>query len=200
MLENRIEKIPVDIKNNKRVVKFNIPEDYASYLSGNGEGCFGYIEDEETYEKYDKDEGMYAVILMHNCWEYSALEKGTVCLVEARKGKRPVVIWDWLMDEVYSEYCEDIIDTLEEDDDVKISLEYNSKNRMFNVKVVYPNGNVFVDFITNEEVQDGLDEMNEDEEMEEEPSFDLSLLCAVGWRIDKFRNDGYKINWLDEEE
>ena len=45
-LINKANIVPKDLKGNKRVVKFNIPEDFSSYESGNGEGCFGYIEDD----------------------------------------------------------------------------------------------------------------------------------------------------------
>lgn len=199
MLENKIEKIPCDTKDNKQIIKFNIPENYECYLSGNGEGCFGYIEDEETYNKYDKDDGQYNVILMHGCWEYPILEKGTVCLVEARTGHRPVVNWEWLQNEIREDYCADIIECLQEDDDVEISLEYNQEYKGFDLTVKYSNDCTLIDFIVDEEVNDCL-EYNIKNEPNEEHTFDSTLLACVGWRIDKFREDNYYANWLEDEE
>jgi len=96
-LINKANIVPKDLKGNKRVVKFNIPEDFSSYESGNGEGCFGYIEDDETIDQYDKGIGRFDIILLNDCWEYPILKYGTVCLVEGRGAdKRPVVKWKWL--------------------------------------------------------------------------------------------------------
>lgn len=97
ILENKVNIIPEDLKGNKRVVKFNIPENHSSYITGNGEGCFGYIEDDETLDQYNKGIGQFKIILLNDCWEYPVLEYGTVCEVEGRGAdKRPIVNWKWL--------------------------------------------------------------------------------------------------------
>lgn len=99
-LINKKNAIPEDLKGNKRLIKFNIPESENYYLSGNGEGCWGYIEDDITYEMYDKGIGEFDVILLNDCWEYPCLVYGTVCQVEGRGDRRPVVKWDWLKEHV----------------------------------------------------------------------------------------------------
>jgi hypothetical protein len=100
MLINKTEIIPANLEScHNSVIKFNIPESEQSYISGNGEGCWGYIEDSETYEKYTKGTGEFEVILLNDCWEYPALTYGTVCQVEGRgEDYRPVAKWDWLQE------------------------------------------------------------------------------------------------------
>ena len=100
MLENKANIVPEDLKGNKRLVKFNIPENLSSYKSGNGEGCWGYIEDDETYDQYDKGVGQFNIILLNDCWEYPVLKYGTVCLVDGLGDKRPVVNWKWLKEAI----------------------------------------------------------------------------------------------------
>jgi hypothetical protein len=81
---------------NKKVVKFNIPEDYDNYVRGNGEGCWGYIENDDIYRMYNEGKGEFEIILLTDCFEYPELKWGTVCLVEGRGDNRPIVKWDWL--------------------------------------------------------------------------------------------------------
>jgi hypothetical protein len=96
-LVNKKDILPEQIeKSDRKLIKFNIPENHNSYETGNGEGCWGYIEEDRALEQYENDIGEYNVILLNNCWEYPTLTYGTVCHVEARRDKRPVVKWDWL--------------------------------------------------------------------------------------------------------
>ena len=100
MLVNKGNIVHEDLKGNDRLVKFNIPENFSSYQSGNGEGCWGYIENDEIYKKWDEGNEDYEIILLNDCWEYPELGWGTVCQVEGRGNKRPVVKWDWLKEHV----------------------------------------------------------------------------------------------------
>jgi len=63
--------------------------------------------------------------------------------------------------------------------------------------ICYENGSVLKDFICQEEINDGLEDMKK-EESNSKYKEDDSLLCAVGWRLDKYRDDGYKADWLEE--
>jgi hypothetical protein len=63
--------------------------------------------------------------------------------------------------------------------------------------VCYENGNVLKDYISQEEIIDGLEDMRK-ENPKDNFKEDDALLCAVGWRLDKFRDDGYKASWLEE--
>jgi hypothetical protein len=94
-LQNKESLIPENLDNNPRVIKVNIPESYKYYQSGNGEGCFGYIETEEDYKKYDIGEGLFEVILLNSCWEYPELVYGSVIVAEGRGDNRPVMNWEW---------------------------------------------------------------------------------------------------------
>jgi hypothetical protein len=101
MLVNKGDLVPKNLEGNKRVVKFNVPEDYQNYLTGNGEGCWGYIENDEIYKMYDEGKGEFEIILLNGCWEYPELVWGIACLVEGKgSDNRPVVKWDWLKENV----------------------------------------------------------------------------------------------------
>ena len=63
--------------------------------------------------------------------------------------------------------------------------------------VCYENGKVLKDYICLEEVLDGLEDMRK-EEPNEDYEEGSALLCAVGWRLDNFRDDGYKADWIEE--
>ena len=96
MLVNKIECVPETLEGNPRVMKFNIPEDIEGYQRGNGEGVWGYIENESALEQYDKGIGEFSVILLNDTIYHPILEYGIVCVVEGRGQNRPIVNWDWL--------------------------------------------------------------------------------------------------------
>lgn len=74
-----------------RVVKVNIPEDWQSHRSGNGEGMWGYIRHEADLEKYDKGEGEFEVILLNTSIYWPQMLWGRVIKAEGRGGSRPVI-------------------------------------------------------------------------------------------------------------
>ena len=96
ILTNRKDAIPKNLESSKQVIKFNIPETKHSYVRGNGEGCWGYIEN-ETLDQYSDGIGDFDVILLNDSCYHPDLTYGTVVVVEGRgKTFRPVVKWDWL--------------------------------------------------------------------------------------------------------
>jgi hypothetical protein len=87
----------------------------------------------------------------------------------------------------------------------RISEEFTEEDRQIQLKVdrdlegywlfcAYTDGKMFSDFICQEEVEDCARE-NEEYPNDEE----MALLCCVGWRVDGFKNQGYKGDWLYKE-
>jgi hypothetical protein len=94
--------------------------------------------------------------------------------------------------------------------DVEMFFEQDEKNLNRNTNIMvkfdedgyclmacYENGKVLKDYISQEEINDGLEDMRK-ENPNDNFKEDDSLLCAVGWRLDKFRDDGYKACWLED--
>ena len=80
-------------------IKVNLPNNEANYLSGNGEGCFALV-DEKTKIDYDNDKKGkgYTAILDNDSIYYPGLMAGTEIPIEMRGKNRPVVPYQWLVE------------------------------------------------------------------------------------------------------
>lgn len=79
--------------------KVNLPDSEKSYLSGNGEGVW-VICDDETRKAYNQDEEgtTYKVTLDNDSTYYPKLRWGTEIPIEMRGVNRPIVPYQWLID------------------------------------------------------------------------------------------------------
>lgn len=80
-------------------IKVNLPSNKGNYKSGNGEGCWALVDD-ETKEAYDNDveSGEYKAILDNDSFYYPGLLAGKEIPIEMRGEFRPVVPYQWLVD------------------------------------------------------------------------------------------------------
>jgi hypothetical protein len=99
------------------------------------------------------------------------------------------------------EWCESVAEFHEEQDkdDISVMLKVDSELEGYWLIVAYPNGKVLRDYICEESVQDCYNDMKKDNP-KEQCYMDQALMVCVGWRIDEFRDQGYKADWLDDEE
>lgn len=81
------------------LIKINLPSNEESYKSGNGEGCWALV-DEQTKADHDNDKtgSGYEAILDNNSVYYTGLNAGTKVPIEMRGEYRPVVPYEWLVD------------------------------------------------------------------------------------------------------
>lgn len=91
-------------------------------------------------------------------------------------------------------WCERITETFTEEDRM-IQVKVDRDLEGYWLLCAYTNGKMFDDFICQEEVEDCARE-NEEYPNDEE----MALLCCVGWRVDEFKKQGYKGDWLVEND
>lgn len=91
--------LPYDQDRYKYHIKCNIPGSAEDYTEGYGEGCFVLV-DQETLEAYENDTtgGRFEAVLDNLPAIYDGLEPGTVITIEMRGEKRPVAVYDELIE------------------------------------------------------------------------------------------------------
>lgn len=79
--------------------KINLPDSESSYEDGNGEGVWCYT-DAESYKKWEDDcyHIKIFVRILNDSFYYTGLNYGTLIPVELRGEKRPVALYDELID------------------------------------------------------------------------------------------------------
>lgn len=92
------DEVPTSFEDNKRIIKVNLPDSEENFISGNGEGVWAFIRNEDDMEKYDNGEGSFEVILLnHSMYYYNILSWGNVILVDGRGASdRPVMNKEWI--------------------------------------------------------------------------------------------------------
>ena len=88
---NHKKTIPEDMDGEDFLV--NLPRNWPSYKSGNGEGVWAVALKEEDYAQYTSisDNGTMEVMLLNDSIHYSKLKWGTIVEAEHRGDKRPVL-------------------------------------------------------------------------------------------------------------
>ncbi len=103
--------------------------------------------------------------------------------------------------QIKNNYCNWVGEFFEEDYGkypLRMLIKYDGQGYEF--IAVYENGVVLKDWICQEEIDDCLEDMIKNNEEDEEIEEDNALLCCIGWRVDKFKDDGYFADWLEIEE
>lgn len=101
--------------------------------------------------------------------------------------------------QIKNDYCNCVSDFFENNYSYPLRMLIKYDIEGYEFMAVYENGNVLHDWICQEEIQDCLDDMiKSKEDDEDEIEEDNALLCCISWRVDKFKDNGYLADWIEE--
>ena len=77
-------------------IKVNLPSNFESYQSGNGEGIWAVCASQKDADIYNtpSNGSQFEVCLANNSFYYPYLTYGSKVLVETQGDNRPVAVWD----------------------------------------------------------------------------------------------------------